>query len=141
MLTVDDQASFRSAAREVVRATHGFRTVAEAGSGAEAVALAAEIAPELVLMDVWMPQESGIEATRRLLARQPGAVVVLITVDAPEQLPPASRTCGAAAVVRKQDLGPRLLAELWRRHGARPLNPARGRSSPPGRSASPSRDG
>ena len=139
MLTVDDQASFRSAAREVVRATSGFRALAEAESGAEAVALAAEIEPELVLMDVWMPEENGIDATRRLLARQPGAVVVLVSVDAPEQLPPTSRTCGAAAVVRKQDLGPRLLADLWRRHGSRGISPARDRLSRRGRSASPSR--
>lgn len=132
-MTVDDQASFRSAAREVVRATHGFRAVAEAASGDEALAVATAVEPELVLMDVWMPGESGIDATRRLLARQPEAVVFLVSVDAPEQLPPDSRTCGAAAVLRKQDLRPQLLAELWRRHAPRALSRARGRSSPRGR--------
>lgn len=137
VLTVDDQASFRSAARAVVHATEGFCAIAEAASGAEALAVAAELEPELVLMDVWMPEVSGIEATRRLLAHQPDAVVFLVSVDAPEQLPPDSRTCGAAAVLRKEDLRPQLLTALWRRHGRGALRRGRGRSSQRDRSASP----
>jgi DNA-binding NarL/FixJ family response regulator len=129
VLTVDDQASFRSAVREVVRATRGFHTLGEASSAAEALALLDAIEPQLVLMDVWMPGADGIEATRSLLRRCPEAVVVLVSVDAPEQLPRASRACGAAAVLRKQDLGPRMLTELWRRYGVT----RRGRSSPRGR--------
>jgi two-component system, NarL family, invasion response regulator UvrY len=117
VLTVDDQPSFRSALRDVIRATRGFRAVAEAASGTEALAVGVE--PELVLMDVWMPGENGIDATRRLLARWPRAVVFLISVDAPEALPPGTRTCGAAAVLRKQDLRPQLLTELWRAHAPR----------------------
>jgi two-component system, NarL family, invasion response regulator UvrY len=116
VLTVDDQASFRSAARAVVRATRGFVAIGEVASGAEAVDAAGALAPQLVLMDVRMPGLDGIEATRRLLERCPAAVVILVSADTLDRLPPGSETCGAAAVLPKQELGPQTLTELWRRH-------------------------
>jgi DNA-binding NarL/FixJ family response regulator len=116
VMTVDDQPAFRSAARAVVRATRGFRTLAEAASAAEALAALERVTPQLVLMDVRMPGADGIEATRRLLARRPQTVVILVSAGAPEQLPADCGTCGAAAVLAKQDLRPAMLAELWRRH-------------------------
>lgn len=127
VLTVDDQASFRSAARAVVGATPGFKTLAEASSAAEALAAAEAVAPELVLMDVRMPGSDGVDATRRLLKRRPDAVVILVSACAPEQLPPDCGSCGAAAVLAKQDLRPRTLTELWQRHGqkSRPRADAR----------------
>lgn len=117
VLVVDDQASFRSAARELIGATPGFRSLAEVSSATEALAAAISTEPQLVLMDVRMPGTDGIEATRRLLARHPHVVVILVSVDAPELVPADSRSCGAAAVVCKQDLRPRTLIELWRSHG------------------------
>lgn len=117
VLTVDDQASFRSAARAVVAATPGFRALGEAASAAEALAAAEAVPPELVLMDVRMPGTDGIDTTRRLLARWPQTVVVLVSAGALDRLPPACGTCGAVAVLAKQDLRPRALIELWRRHG------------------------
>jgi two-component system invasion response regulator UvrY len=116
VMTVDDQAAFRSAARAVVNATRGFRTLAEAGSAIEALAAVERVAPQLVLMDVRMPGADGVEATRRLLARRPQTVVILVSAAASEQLPADCGTCGAAAVLPKQDLRPAKLAELWRRY-------------------------
>ncbi|MDO8209507.1 response regulator [Conexibacter sp. CPCC 206217] len=129
VMTVDDQAAFRSAARAVVQATRGFRTLAEAASASEALAALERVTPQLVLMDVRMPGGDGVEATRRLLARRPRTVVILVSSGAPDQLPADAETCGAAAVLAKQDLRPSKLMELWRRH--------RPDSSPRGRSASP----
>jgi YesN/AraC family two-component response regulator len=56
VLVVDDQEVFRTAARDVIDATRGFRCAGEASSGAEAVRLAAQLHPELVLVDVRMPE-------------------------------------------------------------------------------------
>jgi DNA-binding NarL/FixJ family response regulator len=116
VLTVDDQEVFRDVVRDVIEATSGFVSVGEAASGAEALRMAAERAPRLVLVDVRMPGMDGIETAQRLRAVDPGVVVVLISLEDPEFLPPTGG-CGAVALVRKQDLRPALLRELWEAYG------------------------
>ena len=116
-MVVDDQPFFRGAAREVLSALPGFREVAEAASGPEAVALALELRPDLVLLDVRMPGMDGIEAARRIKAAAPEVVVVLISIENVAGVPSAAQDCGAAALVRKQDFGPSLLRGLWAMHG------------------------
>jgi DNA-binding NarL/FixJ family response regulator len=118
VLIVDDQPFFRSAARDVVGALPGFHAVAEASSGPEALAAVGELRPELVLLDVRMPGMGGIEAARRIKAGHPGTVVVLISIEDIAGVPSTARTCGAAALIRKQDFGPSVLRELWAVHGA-----------------------
>jgi DNA-binding NarL/FixJ family response regulator len=117
VLVVDDQPFFRGAARDVLSALPGFREVAEAASGPEAVALALELRPDLVLLDVRMPGMDGIEAARRIKAAAPGVVVVLISIEDVAGVPSAAQDCGAVALVRKQDFGPSLLRGLWAMHG------------------------
>jgi DNA-binding NarL/FixJ family response regulator len=110
VLAVDDQAVFRRVARSLIDATPGFEQVGEAASGAEALELAAELQPDLVLVDVGMPGMDGIETARRLAKVDPHGVVVLISVD---EIPPSAASAGAAACVRKQDLSTRTLVDLW----------------------------
>lgn len=117
VLTVDDQAAFRGAARAVIEATPGFRPVGEAASGEEALRLLDDVAPGLVLLDVRMPGLDGVETARRIAARDVHPVVVLVTAEDAGALPPDVSRCGAAAVARKQDFGRRLLTELWAEHG------------------------
>ena len=69
VLVVDDQAPFRLAARAVLRRTEGFELVGEAANGLEAISLADSLHPDLVLMDINMPEMGGLEATR---ASSPG---------------------------------------------------------------------
>jgi two-component system, NarL family, invasion response regulator UvrY len=129
VLVVDDQAHFRRVALEVVGATPGFEPLGEAASGEEALALAADLRPELILLDVRMPVMNGIETARRLSTEQPGGVIVLVSIDDPSELPDDMESCGAKAVIRKQDFGSRALRRLWdaqgdpdsrASHGARP---------------------
>ena len=113
VLVADDQAPFRRAARTVLRATTGFEIVGEAASGEEAVALAASLAPDLVLMDIKMPGIGGIEATRRIVEVRPETMTVLLSSYRAEDLPADARSCGATAYVHKEDFGPRMLRDLW----------------------------
>lgn len=117
VLVVDDQAPFRRVALDVIEATPGFEAVGEAASGAEALELVGEVSPELVLMDVRMPVMDGLETARHLSAAHPEAVIVLISIDDPAELPRAVETCRAAALIRKQDFGPPALRRLWAAHG------------------------
>ena len=113
VLTVDDHPGFRRAAREVIEATAGFESLGEAASGVEALALAAEVSPSLVLVDVRMPDMNGLETSRRLHVSHPEAVIVLITTEANVELD----GCGAVALISKKDFGSAALVQVWREHG------------------------
>jgi DNA-binding NarL/FixJ family response regulator len=86
VLLADDQTLVRSGFRMILRAVRDVEVVGEAADGAEAVALATELQPDVVLMDVRMPNVDGIEATRRIIDGTEHAprVLVLTTFDLDE---------------------------------------------------------
>ena len=113
VLLVDDQPAFLRAMGSVVDEAPGFETVGAASSGEESVAMAADLHPDLVLMDVNLPGIDGVEATQRLLSGAHAPVVLLLSTydeDAGEQFVAES---GAFAYVTKSALGPERLDELW----------------------------
>ena len=116
VLAADDHDAFLRVVRELVQFTPGFTLAGVARSGEEALALVAEQRPNLVLMDVHMPGIGGIEAARLIGKDHAATVVVLISVDDVDALPHAARSCGAAAIVKKGDLRPDSLREVWRAH-------------------------
>jgi DNA-binding NarL/FixJ family response regulator len=73
--------------------------------------------PDVGLMDVYMPQMDGFEATRRLTQAHPTTVVVLVSLEDVEDLAADVAACGAVAFLHKRDLRPATLRELWRTHG------------------------
>jgi DNA-binding NarL/FixJ family response regulator len=119
VLTVDDQPVFRDLARLVLQTSPGFRSVGQAASGEEALALVDQLEPDLVLVDVRMPGMGGIEAARQISARHPEIVVVLISIEDPRDLPTAAQSCGATTIVRKQDFGPSMLRNVWKQYGTK----------------------
>ena len=79
VLVADDQALVRAGFRALLDASEGVDVVGEAGNGAQAVDRALELRPDVVLMDVRMPVEDGLSATRRVTAALPGTRVVVLT--------------------------------------------------------------
>jgi DNA-binding NarL/FixJ family response regulator len=113
VIVVDDQPPFRLAARAVLRRTAGFELVGEAGNGLEAIALAEDVHPDLVLMDINMPEMGGIEATRQIMAELPETVVILCSTYGVSDLPPEAATSGARAYVHKEQLDATTIRRLW----------------------------
>jgi NarL family two-component system response regulator LiaR len=101
VLIVDDHAVVRHGIRALLEAEGDFAVVGEVGSGAEAVLLAADLAPDVVLMDLVMPEMNGIEATRLLKQRSPRSqVIVLTSYHEDEHIFPAIRA-GALSYLLK----------------------------------------
>ena len=101
VLLADDQRLVRSGFRMILRADPELEVVGEAGDGLEAVELAGALAPDVVLMDVRMPNLDGIEATRRITAApDPPRVLVLTTFDLDEYVYGALRA-GASGFLLK----------------------------------------
>ena len=113
VLVVDDQAPFRSAARAVLRRLEGFEFAGEASSGPEAIELVDRLRPALVLMDINMPEMSGIEATRQIVTAHPEVVVILCSTYDAADLPPGASASGATAYVNKERLASDTIRRLW----------------------------
>ena len=112
VLLVDDQALVRAGFRMVLDAQPDITVVGEAGDGVEAVALAGRLAPDIVLIDIRMPRLDGVEATRRILATDPAARVIVLTTFDLDEYVYAALGAGASGFLLK-DAGPEeLLAAI-----------------------------
>ena len=113
VLLADDQEMVRTGFRLILSAEDGIEVVGEAGTGVDAVAAARRLHPDVVLMDIRMPELDGLEATRALMADpEPPRIVVVTTFDLDEYVYGALRA-GASGFLLK-DAGPRLLVEAVR---------------------------
>jgi DNA-binding NarL/FixJ family response regulator len=101
VVLADDQALVRAGFQLILSAEPDIEVVGEAGDGLEAVSVASGLEPDLVLMDIRMPELDGIEATRRLLAQSPTTrVLMLTTFDLDEYVVDAFRA-GASGFLLK----------------------------------------
>ncbi len=112
VLVADDQSMVRAGFRMLLAGEEGIEVVAEASNGLEAVEKAARFHPNVVLMDIRMPELDGLEATRRILAADAGArVMILTTFDLDEYVYEALRA-GASGFVLKDDPPEQLIAAV-----------------------------
>jgi len=112
LLVVDDHEVVRRGLVSLLDRRTGFEVVAEAGSVAEAVTLAALHQPDLVIMDVRLPDGSGIEACREIRAARPETRVVMLTSYPDEEAVLSAIIAGASGYLLKQIRGRELVSAL-----------------------------
>jgi CheY-like chemotaxis protein len=113
VLVVDDTDHVRQVVADMLR-LDGFDVVGTAGSGEQALTVAALTDPHVVVMDLKMPGIDGLEATRQLRAARPGQQVVLYTAYVDAQVEREAREAGASLRLGKVEGLPRLGRELMR---------------------------
>ena len=112
VLVADDQSMVRAGFRMLLSGEADIEVVEEASNGLEAVEKAARFSPNVVLMDIRMPELDGLEATRRILAADPAArILILTTFDLDEYVYEALRA-GASGFVLKDDPPEQLIAAV-----------------------------
>lgn len=112
ILLVDDHRIFREALRSLLAQIPDILVVGEAGSGEEAIALARQLVPDIICMDIAMPGINGIEATRELCSTCPGVKVIALSTHADHVYVMDMMAAGASAYVTKADGGKELLRAI-----------------------------
>ena len=110
VMLVDDHEVVREGLRALLDRREGMRVVGEAGSVAQAIEVALREKPDVVVMDVRLPDGSGVEACREIRAELPETRMIMLTSYADEEAVMASILAGASAYLLKQTRG-RQLAE------------------------------
>ena len=111
VLVVDDHASFRRCASKLL-SSEGYDVVGEAADGASALALAARLKPDLVLLDIQLPDIDGFAVAERLLASHPELQIVLVSSRDQSTYGPLIETSGALGFISKSELAGAALERL-----------------------------
>ncbi|GAC1673790.1 MAG: hypothetical protein NVS9B4_28140 [Candidatus Acidiferrum sp.] len=101
ILLADDHEPVRSRLKTVLESVDEWKIAGEAENGAKAVALHEQIHPEVTVMDFHMPGLNGLEASRRILKRDPKANILMVTVDASRELAREAKKAGLKGICSK----------------------------------------
>jgi len=112
ILIADDHELFRRGLAAELTQVPGWVVAGEACNGRDAVELAAELKPDLVVLDLTMPELNGLEAARKIISVNPAARVLILTAHESEQLVREVLSAGAQGYVLKSDAGRILIAAL-----------------------------
>jgi DNA-binding NarL/FixJ family response regulator len=101
VLIVDDHSLFRDGLRAMIQVSPEIMLIGEAGSGEEAIKLAIELQPDVILMDIQMPGINGIEATRQIVKMSPHIAILVVTMLEDDSSVFASMRAGARGYLLK----------------------------------------
>ena len=102
VLLVEDHTIVREGLRRMIDTEPNLEVVGEATDGREAVAMAAKLQPDVILMDIAMPVLNGLEATRQILAANPAAKIIILSAHSEDEYIERMRTAGVAGFLEKQ---------------------------------------
>ena len=112
VMIVDDHSVLRVGLKQVLERTGEFEVVGQAADGEEAVRVAAEVLPDVVVMDVMMPGKDGVEACREIMERSPRTRVVMLTASTEEDAVVDALAAGATGYLQKESGLDRLLSTM-----------------------------
>jgi DNA-binding NarL/FixJ family response regulator len=112
ILLADDHAIMRRGLRGLLETHEDWQVCGEAGDGRQAVELSVTLKPEIVVLDVSMPELHGLEAARQIHAAVPGTEIVIFTMHESEELIRQALSSGVRAVVVKSDVEGHLIAAV-----------------------------
>jgi DNA-binding NarL/FixJ family response regulator len=112
ILIADDHELFRRGVAAELTQVPGWAVAAEATNGRDAVALAASLKPDIVVLDLTMPELNGLEAARQIILADPSARILILTAHESEQLVREVLSAGAKGYVLKSDAGKTLITAL-----------------------------
>lgn len=112
MMIADDHEVVRHGLKEALEQTGEFEVVGQAADGEEAVRVAAEVSPEVIVMDVIMPRKDGVEACREIMESAPETRVVMLTASTEEQAVVEAVAAGATGYLLKEAGLERLLSAV-----------------------------
>jgi len=112
ILLADDHEVVRKGLRALLETHAGYEVVGEAVDGREAIDMASRLKPDVVILDVGMPNMNGLEATRQIVNENPQAKVLILTVHDAQYMASEALRAGARGYVLKSDASPDLLEAL-----------------------------
>jgi len=101
ILVVDDFEQWRQQIRSIIETRSELHVIAEAADGLEAVQKAQELKPDLILLDIGLPNLNGLQAANRIHQVAPDAAIIFLTQNSDEELVQAALRCGAQGYVLK----------------------------------------
>jgi DNA-binding NarL/FixJ family response regulator len=112
ILLADDHQMFREGLKSVLLSETDFMVAGEAGNGLEAVDLSRDLAPDIVVMDISMPEMNGIEATRRIHAESPDVKIIILSMHTEKHFILGALKAGASGVVVKNSASAELVIAI-----------------------------
>ena len=122
VMLVDDHTMVRRGLRALIESAPGWMVCAEAADGHEALGIAVEARPDVIVIDLSMPKLGGIDATIQLRQLVPGVEVLILTMHESDQLVDQARRAGALGYLLKGDSGEKLMEALHSLARRRPYN-------------------